>query len=539
MLQWIEAARLGDRESFGLIVRRFTPMAYAVAYERLRDSHLAEDAVQEAFTEAFLHIDKLRDPEAFPGWFKAIVVRQCHRLLRRKRHWTLPLDEIAQIAGVQASLSDIVERKELQRLLHTAIASLSANMRVAVQLFYFYGYTLQEISHTLGTPIPVLKKRLFDARRKLKGTLPIADCISVFHHLYEGGSSMLHIVNGDSVGDKLKQGVVQGDILVWREVYPAGPVFADMAEPDNRSARALYLEQSMGIPRSDYIRISETQERQIREFRQYKEIVLWFEHDLFDQTMLCYLLHWFSKQQLGGTKLSLLCIGEFPGIERFRGLGQLSVQQMETLSGTWQTIGQLELDLGRELWEAYASPDPMKLMSLLQGDTSALPFVRQAFEAHLARLPSVDSGLGLVERTTLEKVRSGISSPVKLFQHVGDELHICCTSKDSPASPASAIPSRPSATASLRCRHRAGAFWTAKRIGSPCKASTSGTAAYICKGIPHRGGGMRRASAWSRCSRDRHRSSVSLSVPLPPFQHSAVLRSDCGDGRLGVNDLAQ
>jgi RNA polymerase sigma factor (sigma-70 family) len=288
MLQWIEAARRGDREAFGPIVRRFTPMAYAVAYERLRDSHLAEDAVQEAFTETFLHINKLREPEAFPGWFKAIVVRQCHRLLRRKRHRTLPLHEIAQVAEVQSSLSDIVERKELQRLLHASIASLSANMRVAVQLFYFYGYTLQEISHSLGTPVPVLKKRLFDARRKLKGTLPIADCISVFNHLYEGGSSMLHIVNGDSVGDKLKQGVVQGDILVWREVYPAGPVFADMAKPENRSARALYLEQSMGIPRSDYIRISETQERQIREFRQYEEIVLWFEHDLFDQTMLCY-----------------------------------------------------------------------------------------------------------------------------------------------------------------------------------------------------------------------------------------------------------
>lgn len=424
MLQSIESARLGDREAFGPIVRRFTPMAYAVAYERLSDSHLAEDAVQEAFTEAFLHIGKLREPEAFPGWFKAIVIRQCHRLLRRKRHRTLPLDEIAQVAEVQSSLSDIVERKELQRLLHASIASLSRNMRIAVQLFYFYGYTLQEISHSLGTPVPVLKKRLFDARRKLKGTLPVADCISVFNHLYEGGSSMLHIVNGDSVGDKLKQGVVQGDILVWREVYPAGPVFADMAEPDNRSARALYLEQSMGIPRSDYIRISETQERQLREFRQYQEIVLWFEHDLFDQTMLCYLLHWLSKQQLGGTKLSLLCIGAFPGIERFRGLGQLSVQQMETLSGTWQTIGQRELGLGRAVWEAYASPDPTKLMDLLQGDTSALPFVQEAFEAHLARLPSVGSGLGLVERTTLEKVQSGIASPVKLFQHVGDELHM-------------------------------------------------------------------------------------------------------------------
>ena len=63
---------------------------------------------------------------------------------------------------------------------------------------------------------------------------------------------------------------------------------------------------------------------------------MWFEHDLFDQTMLWYLLRWFSGQTLGRTKLSLLCIGEFPGVDRFRGLGQLTVAQLKTLSGTWR-----------------------------------------------------------------------------------------------------------------------------------------------------------------------------------------------------------
>jgi RNA polymerase sigma factor (sigma-70 family) len=423
VLQWIEAARQGDRTAFEPIVRQFKAMAYAVAYEKLHDPHLAEDAVQEAFTEAFLHVGKLREADAFPGWFKTIVVRQCHRLLRPMRHRTLPLHEITEIAEVQAGLAEIVETKELRLLLHASVAALPANMRVAVQLFYFYGYTLQQISQYLGTPVPALKKRLFDARRKLKGTLPVADCVTVFNHLYEGGKSMLHIVNGDSVADKLKQGVVQGDILVWREVYPAGPIFADMSDPANRSARARYLEQTMGIPPAEYSKISETQEKEIERFRAYDEIVLWFEHDLFDQTMLCYLLNWFAKQPLGKTKLSLLCIGAYPGIECFRGLGQLSVQQMETLSGTWQSVGRQELDLGGALWEAYASSDPTKLTELLQGDTSALPFAREAFEAHLARLPSVRDGLGLVERTTLEKVRCGHSLPGKLFRHVGDELH--------------------------------------------------------------------------------------------------------------------
>lgn len=424
MQQWIEQAKQGDREAFNHIVQYYTAMACAVAYDRLRDPHLAEDAVQEAFTEAFIHLHKLKEAAAFPGWIKTIVIRQCHRLMRRKQHHTVPLHEIAQTADIQLSVADIVERRELQMLLHDSIASLSSNMRVSVQLFYFHGYSLQEISSYLGTSTSVLKKRLFDARTKLKGSLPVADFVSMFHHLYEGGNNMLHICNGDSVAEKLRQDIVQGDILVWREVYPEGPVFLDPTESANRFARAQYLEQAMGIPSSDYIRISENQEKVLVEYHKYEEIVLWFEHDLFDQTMLCYLLNWFEKQPLGNTKLSLLCIGSFPGIELFRGLGQLSVKQMETLSGTWQSIGRKELEVGKAVWEAYCSSDPRKLVELIQeGDVTALPFVHDAFQLHLSRFPSTRNGLGIVEQTTLEMVHNGLHTPQDLFAQVGDKLH--------------------------------------------------------------------------------------------------------------------
>ncbi|MCP3775257.1 sigma-70 family RNA polymerase sigma factor [Paenibacillus sp. MZ04-78.2] len=424
MLHWIEQAKQGDREAFDLIVRRFTAMAHAVAYERLRDSFLAEDAVQESFAEAFIHLRKLKEAEAFPGWFKTIVIRQCNRLVRKKRHPTVPFDQMVQTAGGQPSVPDIVERKELQQWLHDSIAALSPGLRMAVQLFYFHGYTLQEISAYSGTPVPTLKKRLFDARAKLKGTLPVTDFVSVFHQLYEGGKRMLHIVNGDVVAEKLRQGVVQGDILVWRELYPEGPVFTDSMAGANRSVRARYLEQSMGIPSAEFTRSSEEQEKVRADFRNYEEIVLWFEHDLFDQTMLCCLLHWFAQQSLGATKLSLLCIGAFPGIELFRGLGQLSVNQMATLSGTWQTVGKEQLELGKTVWEAYCAPEPDKLVELLEeGDTSALPYVQDAFRLHLSRFPSTRNGLGIVEQTTLEMVRGGMTSPLDLFDHIGNKLH--------------------------------------------------------------------------------------------------------------------
>lgn len=427
--RWIEEAQQGDTEAFGLLVAHFRGMAFAVAFDRLRDTHLAEDAVQEAFLEAYTHIGRLEQPAAFPGWFKTIVVRQCQRVLRRKRYASLPLEEAAHLTDGSQTVAELAEQKEGARIIQQSVAELSDRLRVPLQLFYFYGYSLPEISAYLDIPQSALKKRLFDARRKLRGALPVIDLASVFNSLYEGGRNMLHIVNGDSVGNMLKQGIVQGDVLVWREVYSAGPNFVNPAGEQERAFRAKILEQSMGIPSAEYMAGCAEQEKRLQDYSRYEEVVLWFEHDLFDQSMLAYLLHWFKGKSLGRTRLSLLCIGEFPGIELFHGLGQLTPEQLSTLNGTWRSIGPKELELGSELWQAYAasSPEPMAdLLELRKEElqASALPFAYAAFQAHLSRLPSVKNGLGIVEQTTLLKMRCGADTPMKLFRQVTDELHV-------------------------------------------------------------------------------------------------------------------
>ncbi|MBW5446157.1 DUF1835 domain-containing protein [Cohnella sp. CFH 77786] len=235
---------------------------------------------------------------------------------------------------------------------------------------------------------------------------------------------MLHIVNGDVVGAKLRKANIRGDILVWREVYPVGPVFVEMDELHQRSPRAEYLERTLGISADDYLTHYKSQEQILLNFRNYDEIVFWFEHDLFDQLMLCYLLNWFSRRSIGHTKLNLLCIGDYPGIDLFRGLGQLTTKQLETLAGAWQRIGQKELKTGSRIWDAYASPDIVRHVAILHEDTSALPFAHAALELHVSRLPSARNGLGIVEQTTLELVRHGVDTPRKLFKEIGSRLSL-------------------------------------------------------------------------------------------------------------------
>ena len=233
---------------------------------------------------------------------------------------------------------------------------------------------------------------------------------------------MLHIVNGDSVEDKLRQGAVQGEILVWREIYSEGPAFPEPAAPASRSVRADVLEKTLGIQGAEYIRSCERQEQQLNRFRDYDEIVLWFEYDLFDQTILWFLLHWFSLHSLGGTRLHVLSIDSFPGIEPFRGLGQLTAEQLAALAGTWQPVSQAALETGRACWEAYTSSDPRAMVQLLQKDLSALPFARGALRFHLSRFPSMRDGLGIVERTAIELVHQGAPRLSDLFRLAGGRL---------------------------------------------------------------------------------------------------------------------
>ena len=167
----VTAAQRGDLEAFGQVVERFQRMAYAIAYTMLGDAHLAEDVAQEAFIEAYLCLPKLRDPAAFPGWFRRIVHKRGDRLARGKTQAPLPLDALdAQTSGASdpAALS---ETRELQRRVRAAIDTLPETDRLPVMLFYLAGYAQQEIAAIMELPLTTVKKRLFGARQRLRALM--------------------------------------------------------------------------------------------------------------------------------------------------------------------------------------------------------------------------------------------------------------------------------------------------------------------------------------------------------------------------------
>ena len=167
----VTAAQAGDLDAFGQVVERFQRMAYAVAYTMLGDAHLAEDVVQEAFIEAYICLSKLREPAAFPGWFRRIVVKRGDRLVRGKRPALLSLDAAGQQISGTSDPAAAAETRELQRRVRAAIDVLPEADRLPVMLFYLAGYAQQEIATIMELPLTTIKKRLFHARQRLRALM--------------------------------------------------------------------------------------------------------------------------------------------------------------------------------------------------------------------------------------------------------------------------------------------------------------------------------------------------------------------------------
>ena len=155
-------------DAFDHLARDFQGMAYSIAYSRLSDRQLAEDATQEAFLTAYKRIGQLHDAAAFPTWLKRIVMTQADRIIRRQP----PLESIESqrhLASPQPSPEAMLEATERRRRVRIAISALPEKERDITRDYYIKGESQREISERLNIPLATVKKRLQYAREHLRG----------------------------------------------------------------------------------------------------------------------------------------------------------------------------------------------------------------------------------------------------------------------------------------------------------------------------------------------------------------------------------
>jgi len=426
-------------EAFGELVRRYQRMVYALALSLVRPAD-ADDVAQEAFLRAFRNLDLLADPARFGVWLRRItfgVAIDHVRADRTNGASIVPLDDAAGSADPVAGLVDPgpsplqrLEHREVVSRVLSALERLPARYRVPLTLYHIDGLTHAKVARTLGVPEATVRSLVARARRKLARLLssapeardmtdrssPLGSSADVLDDAAETAPRLLHVLNGDSVRVTLEQSDVPGALAVYAEVLHEGPVPPDSGTGGWRETRSRYLGARGYLPYADAMRNLEAWDAKLETFADYDEVVLWFEHDLFDQLLLVRHLDWFARRNLGRTALGLICIGEFPGFEPFHGLGQLNAEQLTSLLGTRQPVSQEQTALGVRAWRAFTASDPTELDALVRSDdTRALPFLAGALRRFLEEYPAVDTGLPRTERHILELLAREAVTPERLF----------------------------------------------------------------------------------------------------------------------------
>ena len=194
----VESALSGEAEAFDALVKRFQRVVYAVAFAVISDREAALDVLQESFIAAYRQLHTLDDISKFGPWICAItrnLAKQFIRVQSRRAFHELPFPE-----------GDVVTEKSAESVrmeqIRDALACLTETQTDVVTLFYMEGYSVAECAELLGVPQGTIKRRLHDARQRLKKemTCMIKKQLPEFalpeHYKYKGAITAADVLAG-------------------------------------------------------------------------------------------------------------------------------------------------------------------------------------------------------------------------------------------------------------------------------------------------------------------------------------------------------
>ncbi len=221
----------------------------------------------------------------------------------------------------------------------------------------------------------------------------------------------LHIRCGSDIRQGLQQAGFGGEFLEYSNPLCQGPVTAD---PDWLERRADFVAvaygQGVGLARGEILERLRGEEEGLAAAHRYQRVVLWFEHDSYDQLILARCLAHFAQH--APARLELISPGRYPGGTRFIGLGQLPPEALRLLWAERVPVTAEMLHSGEAVWQALRAPDPRPLAAVA---TPAIPQLGRAVRRHCQELPWTTDGLGLTQRLVLRILAGAPRSAGQLF----------------------------------------------------------------------------------------------------------------------------
>jgi hypothetical protein len=228
---------------------------------------------------------------------------------------------------------------------------------------------------------------------------------------------VLHVTNGDSAVEILSQAGVQGEFLPWRDVLHEGPVDASLPLEELSAHRAEFISQAGWGDRDLVRRQFMERDGALRAAGGHDEIVLWFEHDLYDQLQLIQLLAWFEDNP--HPNLTLICEPEYLGI--------MAPERAAALFHARRRVNEQQLRAGRAAWKTFGSGDPSRLQRL---DTKTLKFLPAALRRLMQEYPWTGVALSRLEQEVVDALEFSALTFREIFgaiQEREDPLYLADT----------------------------------------------------------------------------------------------------------------
>jgi len=169
----VERAQTGDLDAFTQLVRTFAPRLHGIANLILRDSELAQDAVQEALLMGWRDLRALRDPGAFEAWLRRLTVRACYGVARKERRRSrveLHVMPDPRSNNTPDASTELVVRDWL----YDVLGRIAIDQRAVIVLHYYLDLPVTEVAEILDIPYGTAASRLHRGLEAMRTSMRVS-----------------------------------------------------------------------------------------------------------------------------------------------------------------------------------------------------------------------------------------------------------------------------------------------------------------------------------------------------------------------------
>ncbi|CAG0908791.1 unnamed protein product [Cyprideis torosa] len=200
---------------------------------------------------------------------------------------------------------------------------------------------------------------------------------------------------------------IEGTFLPWRDLLHEGPVPAKLTLPELFKRRTSYLSQEGYSSHKQAEQHFQHSLSLLADLQQYARVILWFEHDLYDQLQLLQILDHLGSRNDLRPPVELIQTDEY--------LGCTTVSDIPRFQSLQTTVTPQQMEVASVAWQAFRHHTPEPWIELLTRDTHALPHLHAAIERLLEEYPDRHTGLNRTQRTALSLIADGHQQPGRLF----------------------------------------------------------------------------------------------------------------------------